>query len=250
MRRLFFMIIVLFPGLLFASNVETITFPSKDGLKVTADVYMAHSKEAPFIVLFHQARWSRGEYKEIAPKLNTMGFNCMAVDQRSGGEVNGIVNETFKEAEKAGKGTTYLDALQDMKAAIEYARANCANGKLLIWGSSYSAALVLKIAGDNPKAVDGVLAFSPGEYFEKLGKGKTFITQSARSITIPVFITSAKNEKDMWFPIYKVVPSKDKVYFLPKAEGEHGSKALWESKKAHKEYWDSLTQFLKQYKAK
>ena len=34
-----------------------------------ADLYIAHDASAPFILLFHQAGWSRGEYLEIAPKL-------------------------------------------------------------------------------------------------------------------------------------------------------------------------------------
>jgi len=80
---------------------ETITFPSKDGLTITADTYITNpDNKTPFIVLFHQAGWSRGEYNEIAPKLNKLGFNCMAVDQRSGGSVNGIQNETTALAQK------------------------------------------------------------------------------------------------------------------------------------------------------
>lgn len=76
-------------------EAKTITFPSKDGLTLTADLYIMHDKSAPFIVLFHQARWSRGEYEEIAPRLNMMGFNCMAVDLRSGGQVNGVKISPF-----------------------------------------------------------------------------------------------------------------------------------------------------------
>jgi dienelactone hydrolase len=250
MSRLIVLLLLCFPNLLFASDFKTITFPSKDGLTVSADVYMSHPKNAPFIVLFHQAQWSRGEYREIAPKLTSMGFNSMAVDQRSGSEVNGVFNETFKEAEKAGKQTTYLDALQDMEAAIEYARTNYASGKLILWGSSYSASLVVKLAGDNPGTADGVVAFAPGEYFEKSGKGNTFVTQSAKAITCPVFITSARSEKELWFSIFEATQSKNKVYFIPKMEGEHGSKALWENKSAHKEYWAALIPFLKQFTAR
>ena len=68
-----------------ASSSETVTFPSEDGLLITADIHAPYGNgEAPIIVLFHQAGWSRGEYAEIAPWLNTLGYNCMAVDQRSG----------------------------------------------------------------------------------------------------------------------------------------------------------------------
>ena len=79
---------------------ETIQFNSGDGIRVTADVYMTESADAPFILLFHQAGYSRGEYREIAPRLNAMGYNCMAVDQRSGKEVVGVQNLTHEMADE------------------------------------------------------------------------------------------------------------------------------------------------------
>ena len=241
--------IVLFvTQLLFTSDLiaKTIIFPSKDGLTITADTYITNpDKKTSFIVLFHQAGWSRGEYNEIAPKLNGLGFNCMAVDLRSGNKVNGVVNQTAKLAEKEGKGTTYVDALQDIDASLEYARKNYAEGKLIAWGSSYSAALVLKVAGDNPKLVEGVLSFAPGEYFAKLGKSDTWIQESAKNIRVPVFITSARNEKRRWINIYKSIPSDKKTYFVPNTMGNHGSRALWEKYLDSQNYWDAVTQFLK-----
>ncbi len=96
---------------------ETINFKASDGVNVTADLYMPHETSAPFIILYHQAGYSRGEYLSIAPQLNAMGFNCMAVDQRSGDKVNGIINETHKGAVAANLPTEYLDAIPDMEAA-------------------------------------------------------------------------------------------------------------------------------------
>jgi len=63
---------------------ERINFPSVDGLQMTADTYFSDNKASPLIVLFHQAGWGRGEYLEIAPKLNSLGFNVLAIDLRSG----------------------------------------------------------------------------------------------------------------------------------------------------------------------
>jgi len=55
------------------SEFKQIEIDSLDGLKITADLYMKSSDKAqPFIVLCHQAGWSRGEYREIAPKLNAI----------------------------------------------------------------------------------------------------------------------------------------------------------------------------------
>jgi dienelactone hydrolase len=231
-------------SLSFASSFKTISFSSKDGLQVTADLYLAHPTEAPFIVLFHQARASRGEYRMIAPELNAFGFNAMAVDQRIGNSFNAITNETAKRFGTEGMSEAYIDALPDMEAAIKYARKNYAKGKLIIWGSSYSASLVLKIAGDNPNLSDGVLAFSPGEYF---GKGPTYISESARKIGVPVFITSSHNEKNEWFPIYESIPGERKTYFLPPSDGAHGSSALFEYYDASNDYWKAVKDFLKQF---
>jgi len=149
---------------------ETITFLSKDSLPITADTYIDETeKNRPLIVLFHQVGWSRGEYNEIAPKLNKLGFNAMAVDLRSGKSVNGITNQTAKVAQKLGKGMRYIDALPDMESALlEAQKIAGENSKIIAWGSSYSSALVLKLVGDKPALADAVLSFSPGEYFKKI----------------------------------------------------------------------------------
>ena len=90
---------------------ETITFKASDGINITADLFMVHEASAPFIILYHQAGYSRGEYLSIAPQLNALGFNCMAIDQRSGDSVNKVPNETHKEAVAMNKPTEYLDAI-------------------------------------------------------------------------------------------------------------------------------------------
>ena len=240
-----FLAILLFSA---PQNKKEISFPSKDGITITADLYLSHDKTAPFIVLFHQARSSRGEYLEIAPRLNNLGYNCMAVDLRSGYENNGVRNSTVLSAEKAMKPTTYIDTYQDIEAAVDYAKNYFTEGKIIIWGSSYSSALVLRYAGDNPDAVDGILAFSPGEYFKSQGKSATYIAEGAKNITKPVFITSAKNEKGSWWNIYEAIPGEIKEYYLPTMAGNHGSKALWNQFGDSLRYWDVVEDFLEKFK--
>jgi len=224
---------------------STLSFPSKDGLQITVDTYITSIDKRPLIVLFHQAGWSRGEYLEIAPKLNKLGFNALAVDLRSGGKVNGVLNQTAKRALKAGKGTTYLNALQDVEASLLFARKLVGNKtKVIAWGSSYSAALVLKVAGEKPDLANAVLAFSPGEYFKKSGKSADWIQQSAKLYTRPVFITSAKAEKKRWKPIFDAIKSKKKSSFVPKTKGNHGSRALWKRYDDSDDYWLAVSKFL------
>ncbi|MCH7972436.1 MAG: alpha/beta hydrolase [Bacteroidetes bacterium] len=240
-------ILFLLVSLTLTAKTKTVTYKSQDGLLITADLYFTHKVNAPFIILFHQAGWSRGEYKETAPILNLLGFNCLAVDLRSGGNINGVINQTHKRAVEQKKGTNYIDTIQDMKASIKYAKKYYAKGNLIIWGSSYSSALVLVVGSKNKKNVDGILSFSPGEYFEKLGKSSTYIAENAKNITQPVFITSAKREHSFWENIFAAIPSKDKTSFLPKSKGNHGSRVLWSKFEYSKEYWEAVKSFLNKY---
>lgn len=220
---------------------KTIEFQSRDGVKITADLYMTNKSNAPFIILCHQARYSRGEYREIAPKLNELGFNCMAIDQRSGNEVNGVMNQTHLEAVKMNKATEYVDAIPDLEAAFSYVKNKINSDKIIIWGSSYSAALMFYMGSVHSKDIDGILAFSPGEYFKIDGKE---IKSFAAKVKCPVFITSSGKEHKQWKGIYDSVTTK-KYSFLPMIEeGRHGSKALWADNSNHKKYWNAVTNFL------
>jgi len=106
---------------------------------------------------------------------------------------------------------------------------------------------VLKVTGDFPQLVDGVIAFSPGEYFSHLGKSKTWIRDSAKNIKAPAFITSAKSEATDWAPLFDVIDSKDKQGFIPETAGKHGSKALWKKQADSDAYWGALTAFLNKH---
>lgn len=238
--------LILLANTAIASGSNSTSFKSTDGLLITADLYNPHASDnTPLIVLFHQAGSSRGEYNEIAPRLNKLGFNCIAVDLRSGEYSRGKDNETAIRASKKNLSTSYADALPDIIASLNYARKHYSKSKVIAWGSSYSAALVLKVAGDHPQLVDGVLAFSPGEYFSHLGKSKTWIRDSAKNIKAPAFITSSRNEADDWKPIYDVIAAGNRYSFIPETAGKHGSKALWEKYDDSAAYWRAVTDFLK-----
>ncbi|MGE3164407.1 MAG: alpha/beta hydrolase [Planctomycetota bacterium] len=225
-----------------------VEFPSLDGLTITADLYVANANErTPFLVLCHQAGWSRGEYRQIAPKLVAMGFSCLAIDQRSGGAVEGVTNETAARAQKVGKGVTYADARQDIVAALRHARKEYAKGALVAVGSSYSSALVLEIVGTEKSIADGVVSFAPGEYFADLGKSPTFVQAGAAKLSVPVFITSSKDEAGQWRAIFGAIPSKKKQSFVPTTAGNHGARALWERFSDSGDYWKALTGFLDQH---
>ena len=226
------------------TSKKTITLKTSDNLTMTADLYQVSDKQAPYIILYHQARYSRGEYLEIAPKLNALGFNCIAIDQRSGDAVNGVVNETHREAEKKGLATEYTDAWPDLVAALLYVKNDLKAQKIIVWGSSYSSALVFVLASKYPSDVNGILSFSPGDYFKIDGKS---ISAYAENVSCPVFITSSKSEEESWLPIYNNLNTKNKAYYLPDGEGFHGSKALWVENEGHESYRKAVEGFLGQF---
>ena len=222
-------------------TTTTITFPTTDNLTVTADLYWTGNASAAFILLFHQANYSRGEYLEIAPKLNALGYNCLAIDQRSGGGVNDVINETYKAAKAAGLPTAYPDAYADLQSALQYVESTYAPKKLIGWGSSYSSSLALILASEHPDEIAAVLAFSPGEYFMFDGKK---VADYAANITQPAFITSAKSEEKTWRGIADQIKSAGSVFFVPKESGRHGSSALMKQTPNNAEYWTAVEQFL------
>ena len=216
---------------------QKINFPSADGLIITADLYVVNDT-LPYIVLCHQARYSRGEYMETAQMFCDLGYNCLVPDARSGKEVNGVYNETASLAVKKNLPGEYLDAEPDLVAALNYAYQKSGK-KVILLGSSYSASLALKIAAENKK-VRAVLAFSPGEYFgDKLN-----LKKAIADLSVPVFVTSAKNEA----PDVTVLVSdlKNKTHFIPAAGGKHGSSCLWKNNPNNEEYWEMIKIFIKQ----
>lgn len=223
------------------ATMSTISFPAADGLMLTADLYLTAEDTAPFILLFHQADYSRGEYLEIAPKLVSLGYHCLALDQRSGRAANGIANETNKAAKEQKLATAYTDAYVDLEAALSYVSATYAPEKLIVWGSSYSSSLSLILASQHPGEVSAVLAFSPGEYFKFEGKQ---VADYAADITQPAFITSAKSEGKAWSGIADAITSEGCVFFVPEGSGKHGSSTLYEKTANHAEYWAAVESFL------
>ena len=224
-----------------------VTLTASDGVKVYGDFYPSASKSQPYILLFHQAGSNRGEYAPIAPRLAKLGFNCLAIDQRSGGERWGQQNETVQHL---GRSADYLDALKDMEAALDWARISERSGKVIVWGSSYSSALVFLLAAQHPDDVAGILSFSPGEY---LGSSD-LVHKAAAKISLPVYVTSAKEEEeiDAAKSILAASPWREKTQFVPRIAGVHGSSTLRMDRNptGEAENWRAVEEFLNKFKGK
>ena len=201
---------------------EPVTLTAADGVHIYGDYYPAAEPKAT-VLLFHMAGSNRTEYAEIAPILARAGYNALAIDQRSGGDIVGGSNETV-----AGIGSStddYMAALPDLEAALAWGRTK--GEPVIVWGSSYSAALVFLLAAKHPGEVAALLAFSPGEY---LGDTQA-VHKAAAALKIPVFVTSASDPQEIAAAksILGSVKGDTSEQFVPQT-GVHGSSTLIESK--------------------
>ncbi|MSR62462.1 MAG: alpha/beta fold hydrolase [Planctomycetes bacterium] len=226
-------------------NVERVTFSrGKKKVPLFMELTLANpDPKTPLLVLYHQARSSKGEYRPIVPHLKELGYNCLAVDLSFGGSCREVKNQAARAAPNA----TALDSSDDILDSLQWAREHHAQGKLVAWGSSFSASLVLVLAAQHAELVDGVIAFSPGEYFAADGKSASWVRESVTTLQLPAFVAAARGEERDWSPIFEAIPAAAKQSFVPTSPGSHGSRALWEESADHALYWAALEGFLKQH---
>jgi len=220
------------------------TLTAKDGTKVFAEFLKAESQPAKgVILLFHQARSNSSEYAPIAPRLAKLGYDCLALNQRSGGDMFGGTNPTADESKGSKE---YMDAYQDLQASVDWAVKKNYK-KVVAWGSSYSASLAIRLGAERDE-VSAVFAFSPGEYLPEKG----IVAKWNASLKKPEFICSTEDEKSGGVSaIFDAAPAanrgKSNVLLTPK-KAVHGASTLRQDKNASgfEEVWTAVNTFLKE----
>lgn len=203
-----------------------ITTVAADGVAIYGTSFGAElGADAPLILLFHQGGSNgRAEYEWIAPWLASQGYRSIAWDQRSGGEnYFGGQNRTVLGLPD-GKSAGYCEAAPDLQAAVDYVIAEGFADDVVVWGSSYSAALVVRMAADNPETIAGVIAFSPpsgGPLSECLARDRI------SEVTVPVFVLRSASEmgSDSSFVQRDALTAAGARFFVVE-NGVHGSSML------------------------
>lgn len=223
---------------------KSVDFYASDSLLVRANLYF-HSKQLPNIIFCHQAGFNKFEYDSIAEAIHLQGYNCLVLDQRSGGTMqdgdHSYPNVTNERAIAANKPTDYISAEQDIRAAIDYLYEMNGKTPIVLWGSSYSATLALHIGLRNARTA-GVVAFSPGDYLKDDSRDFSNVIKNTIK---PYWIASSREEAPAITAILDTTTlDSTHVQFIPTLEGKHGSKALWLNNPGQEEYWESLWKFL------
>jgi len=209
------LILLCLPALALAG--EPLTLHTSDGVAVYGTLSQAQPHGRSIALLFHQAHANRHEYDSVVPALQKLGFDTLAIDQRSGGDLFGGHNETVA---KLGSSADYVAALPDLEAALAWARAQH-YARIVAVGSSYSSSLVIVLAAKHPQGLSAIASFSPGEYFDD----KNQIKQAAAKVTLPFYITTDPNEASDVAEVLRDAHGANIVHYQPKI-GVHGASTL------------------------
>lgn len=216
------------PGMSSAAETQPtreVVFSAADGVRLYGDLYLpSGSRSAPMILLFHQAGANaRAEYGPLVGRLIERGYSLFAIDQRVGGSRLGGENRTVADLPE-GREYSYCEAMPDLEAALDYVTSQGYDGPKAVWGSSYSGALVLRLAASRGSKLKAVLAFSPasgGPLADCRGE------DVAAEVKIPALIMRPESEMD------REISRKQRDIFIEHgfdfyvaANGVHGSSML------------------------
>lgn len=172
---------------------ETFEVEAPDGTPLVVDRHDP-GDAAAIVLLFHQGGGSaRGEYDFLVPSLLERGVEVWAPDLHGGGDRFGPPNRTLARTPEPA-GFSYCDAATQLRAVVDAARETAAGRPLVLWGSSYSGALVLREAAARPEGLAGVLAFSPA------GGGPMAACTGdavAGDLSVPVLVVRPEGEAEL-----------------------------------------------------
>lgn len=232
-------------SLLLFSNLfaqKAITFESSDEVEVYADYYETFAESNKYMLMFHQAEYSRGEFQQIAERMIKLDYNCLAVDLRQGKEVNYINNETAINAKQLKLNVTLLDCEKDILATINYVYSIDPYAQIFLLGSSFSGSLCLKVAKDRSD-IKAVITYSPGEFFSSLN-----IAEYIKGLNVPTYVGCTQKEYPYMTQLTEGITATKFVLFKPEeSEGLHGAQTLWWDSESREECWLSLLFFLKDF---
>ena len=133
--------------------VERITLVTNDGKTIIGDY--AGKPGEPAVLMLHMMPSIRASWREFSEKLNSAGFQTLAVDLRGHGESEGGPTGYKRLSDEE-----HQASINDVEAAIAYLKSKSASN-LFIAGASIGANLALWYASEHQE-IRGIILLSPG----------------------------------------------------------------------------------------
>lgn len=188
-------------------SFESVERKMRDGIVMTADHYTVElydeATEAEevrrswgIVIALHDARSSRGEFRQIGHRLNQLGLDVLAVDLRSGAKRGTVENGTYKSYWESvggrGKRPHPKEAYDDVVFAMEWVRQLHPTGPLIVFGSGSSADLALVYASREEDTIDALFCFSPGESLRGWS-----VQEAAGKLRVPIYATCGPGKTEL-----------------------------------------------------
>lgn len=132
---------------------ERVFLTTTDGAAIIGD-YSGKPSE-PAVLMLHMMPATKESWRIFSEKLNTAGFQTLAIDLRGHGESEGGPQgyKRFSDAE-------HQASIHDAEAGIQFLKSKSPS-KIFIAGASIGANLALQYAVEHPE-VNGIVLLSPG----------------------------------------------------------------------------------------
>lgn len=210
----------------------TLSAVTSDGVTVVGTIWgERNGPDKPVVMLFHQGGSNgRGEYQDIAPWLADEGFTAIAWDTRTGGSLHGSENRSAPTVPE-GVPADFCDALPDLLAAMEATEDAGFDQGMVLWGSSYTGALVFHAAAERPEMTRAVIAFSPASG----GPMRDCLAiERAPEVDVPMLVVQPPSE------IARPTATEQRgqlealgVSYIVPSHGVHGSSTLVDERTGH-----------------
>ncbi|MEE8131536.1 MAG: alpha/beta fold hydrolase [Candidatus Paceibacterota bacterium] len=166
-----------------ANNMEDFFLTTKDNIKIATNLYPVENPIG-WVVLTHMMPATKESWLGLAGKLQSLGYESLAIDLRGHGESdgghNGFMNFSDEEHQKS---------ILDLETVVEYFKIRGAiPEKIIFIGASIGANLSLQYISEHPEFKTAIL-LSPGLNYkgiktepmvEKLKEGQRVLFVSSR----------------------------------------------------------------------
>lgn len=207
---------------------EDISFVTSDGIKIAATLYKAENPSKTGIILLHMRAKSRADWEDFALKLNSAGFDALAIDFRGHGDSGGTRVDQFSNQD-------YQNLSLDVAAAYKYLKSKEPSTNIALIGASIGANVALNYAVQNTNTV-AVVLLSPGLDYKGLKTDET-----SKQTSKPVFLATSSDDPQSYDGLETWKANIKNLELVTYTDAGHGTNMF----DPHPELTDKIINWLK-----